>query len=118
MKNLAEFTIIGRIGKINAGDAVTRLSIASNYRRKGKDGEWGDDTHWNQVVVFSESTRNYIAEHVAQGDLVMARGRIRESSYEKDGHTRYGVDLICTSFGLLAGKQPAAPQPEDDDIPF
>ena len=113
MKNVAEFTIIGRIGKISAGEAITRLSIASNYRRKGKDGAWADDTHWNQVVVFAEGARKYIAEHVAQGDLVMARGRVRQSSYEKDGETRYGVDLVCTDFGLLASKQPATGEEED-----
>ena len=118
MKNIAEFTLIGRIGKITANGSATRLSIASNYRRKGKDGQWSDDTHWNQVVVFTESTRKYIDEHLKAGDLVMARGRVRQSSYEKNGETRYGVDLICTSFGLLAAKQPAQAQTEDDDIPF
>ena len=106
MKNIAEFTIIGRIGKIDPLSGATRLSIASNYRRKGEDGQYGDDTHWNSVVVFSEPTRRYIDEHVAKGDLVMARGRVRQSSYEKDGETRYGVDLVCTSFGLLSAKQP------------
>lgn len=113
MKNLAEFTLIGRIGKITPCDGVTRLSIASNYRRKGKDGEWIDDPHWNQIVVFNEGARGYIAEHVGQGDLVMARGRVRQSSYEKDGETRYGVDLVCTDFGLLAAKQPAGAENEE-----
>lgn len=112
MKNVAEFTLIGRVGRITPGDGVTRVSIASNYRREGKDGAWADDPHWNQIVVFGEGTRGYIAEHVAQRDLVMARGRVRQSSYDKDGETRYGVDLVCTEFGLLAAKQPAAA--EDD----
>lgn len=115
MKNVAEFTLIGRIGKLTAGDSVTRLSIASNYRRKGKDGAWADDTHWNQVVVFSDGARKYIAEHVAQGDLVLARGRVRQSSYEKDGETRYGVDLVCPDFGLLAAKQPVTNDEEEPD---
>lgn len=113
MKNVAEFTIIGRIGKISAGEAITRLSIASNYRRNGKDGAWADDAHWNQVVVFAEGARKYIAEHVGEGDLVMARGRVRQSSYEKDGETRYGVDLVCTDFGLLTQKQPATGEEEE-----
>jgi single-stranded DNA-binding protein len=106
MKNIAEFTILGRVGKIDHLQGATRLSIASNYRRKGDDGQYADDTHWNTVVVFSESTRRYIGEHVAKGDLVMARGRVRQSSYEKNGETRYGVDLICFDFARLAQKQP------------
>ena len=46
MKNIAEFTIIGRIGKVEVLNTATRFSIASNYRR-GKGGSHADDTHWN-----------------------------------------------------------------------
>jgi single-strand DNA-binding protein len=106
MKNIAEFTIIGRIGKVEVLNTATRLSIASNYRRRGEDGSYADDTHWNTVVVFAESTRCYIGEHVARCDLVMARGRLRQSSWDKDGETRYGVDLICFDFARLAPRQP------------
>ena len=76
MKNIAEFTIIGRIGKVEVLNTATRLSIASNYRRRGEDGSYADDTHWNTVVVFAGSPRRYIGEHVARGNLVMARGRL------------------------------------------
>lgn len=113
MKNIAEFTILGRVGKIDALNGATRLSIASNYRRKGDDGQYADDTHWNTVVIFSETTRRYVAEHVAKGDLVLARGRIRESSWEKGGETRYGVDLVCFDFARLAQKQPENGDPAE-----
>lgn len=106
MKNVAEFTLIGRVGKITANGTVTRVSIASNYARRQEDGSYKDDTHWNTVVVFAEGTRKYLAEHVAKGDLVMARGRLKESRYEKDGQTRFGVDLIALEFGRLARTQP------------
>ena len=36
----------------------------------------------------------------------MARGRLRQSSWDKDGETRYGVDLICLDFARLAPRQP------------
>ena len=106
MKNVAEFTLIGRVGKVTTNGTVTRLSIASNYPRRQDDGSYRDDTHWNTVVVFAEGTRRYLAEQVGTGDLVMARGRLRESRYEKNGQTRYGVDLICLDLGKLASKQP------------
>lgn len=105
MKNIAEFIIIGRIGKVEVLNTATRLSIASNYRRRSENGSYADDTHWNTVVVFAESTRCYIGEHVARDDLVMARGRLRQSSWDKDGDTRYGVDLICLDFARLAPRQ-------------
>lgn len=106
MKNFAEFSILGCIGKIEPLSGATRISIASNYRRRRDDGQYADDPHWNTVVVFSESARRYIDEHVAKGDLVLARGRVRESRWEKDGETRYGVDLVCFDFARLSSRQP------------
>ena len=106
MKNFAEFAIIGNVGSVKKLNNATRISIASNYRRKTEDGAWTDDTHWNHVVVFSEATRKFIDEQVAKGSLIVARGRVRQSTYDKDGQTRYAVDLICNDFGLLPPKQP------------
>ena len=38
MQNIAEFHIIGRIGKIDAAKDVTHISVAANYNRR--DGGW------------------------------------------------------------------------------
>lgn len=108
MKNLAEFQIIGRIGRITPYDSATRISICANYRRQEREnGEWIDDPHWNEVVVFNKRTRDYIAGHVGSGDLVHVRGKIRQSSFtDKDtGEERYSTDLIALDFGQLSKKQ-------------
>ena len=55
MINFAKFEIIGRIGEIDARPKVTLLSVCANYRRKGDDDEWQEDSHWNRVSVFSAS---------------------------------------------------------------
>lgn len=34
MQNIAEFRIVGRIGKIEAKDKVTFIDVAANYGRK------------------------------------------------------------------------------------
>ena len=44
MQNIAEFHIIGRIGKIDAAKDVTHLSVAANYNRRDGD-EWKTDPH-------------------------------------------------------------------------
>ena len=49
MINFAKFEIIGRIGEIDARPKVTLLSVCANYRRKGDDNEWQEDSHWNRV---------------------------------------------------------------------
>lgn len=110
----AEFDIIGRIGKVNKFDGTTRISIATNYRRKEADGKWVDDPHWNEVVVFSDKTRKYIDEHLDSGDKISVRGRIRNGSYEKDGKTVYTTDLIVRELHLMARKLEADKHPETD----
>ena len=102
MKNIAEFTIIGRVGAIKTLGKAVRVTIASNYRLKDERGAWWEDTHWNEVAVFSPTTRSYIAEHITKGDLVHVRGRLRQSSYERNGSRVYTVDLVASSFSRLA----------------
>jgi single-strand DNA-binding protein len=101
MKNVAEFTIIGRVSTTKALGKVTKVVIASNYRIKDED-RWVEDTHWNEVTVFAKSTQAYIDEHVAKGDLVHVRGRIRQNSYERNGSRVFTVDLVATEFSRLA----------------
>jgi single-strand DNA-binding protein len=36
------------------------------------------------------------------GDLVRVTGRVRKSSYEAEGATRYRVDLLAYGFAILA----------------
>ena len=40
MKNIAEFTIIGRVGARKTLGKAVRVTIASNYRLKDERGEW------------------------------------------------------------------------------
>ena len=76
MKNIAEFTIIGRVGARKTLGKAVRVTIASNYRLKDERGEWREDTHWNEVTVFSPTTQAYIAEHIAKGDLAAKIHRV------------------------------------------
>ena len=53
MQNIAEFRIIGRVGKITEHDEVTKVNVAANYNRQ-ENGEWVMDTHWNEVTLFGK----------------------------------------------------------------
>ena len=106
MRGTAEFQIIGRIGRIATVGSTLKINIASDYPRKQDDGSWDDNTHWNTVTVFNERTIEWIKANTKPGDLVHARGRIRNGSYEKDDDTVYTTDLVTTEFLLLAKHQP------------
>jgi single-stranded DNA-binding protein len=120
MRNIAEFQIIGRVGKVKEVGSTPRVSICANYPVKDKQGEWQDNPHWNEVVIFQESTQGYVKKHIELGDLVFARGRVRQSRYTKDGEERFTVDLICSDFSRLAkpSGEAASEAPSDNDIPY
>ncbi|CAH1662700.1 MULTISPECIES: single-stranded DNA-binding protein [Hyphomicrobiales] len=102
MRNIAEFTLIGRVGTIKQVGKTVRVTVCANYPFKDKGGEWKDDQHWNEVTIFTKSIQDYVNEHVSKGDLVHVRGRVRQNSYERDGQRIYTVDLIGLEFGKLA----------------
>ena len=102
MKNVATFEIIGRISRIDAYEKVTRITTASNYNYKdGQSGEWKQDTHWNQSVAFNQRPRE-AAEKLQKGDLVKITGRMRQSSFEKDGQRVFSTDLIAYTIEFVA----------------
>jgi single-strand DNA-binding protein len=108
MQNIAEFRIIGRIGKIEVKEKVTYVSVASNYNRKDGD-DWKADTCWNSVTLFEKLAKRLNA---SKGDLVHITGRVRQNNYEAGGTTHYGVDLIADGIATLAKKDG---DPADDE---
>ncbi|OYW88350.1 MAG: single-stranded DNA-binding protein [Sphingobium sp. 32-64-5] len=104
MINFAKFEIIGRIGEIDAKSKVTNVSVCANYRRRGEGDQWVEESYWNRVVIFSDGQRKYIDDKAQVGDLVRIAGRLRDSSYERDGTTHYTTDRIVEEFGVLAAK--------------
>src|SRR5258708_4475151 len=108
MRNIAEFTLIGRVGTIKKVGKTVRVSICANYPFKDDKGQWKDDAHWNEVTIFTKSVQSYVNEHVSKGDLVQVRGRLRQNSFERDGQRIYTVDLIAQELGRLAQRSERA----------
>ena len=98
-QNIAEFRIIGRIGKITARERVTYVSVAANYNRRDGD-DWKTDTLWNSVVCFSNVAQQ--VEAASKGDLVHVTGRVRETSYGEAKDPSYRTELIADAFSILA----------------
>jgi len=100
MREWAEFDIQGNIAQINTTSSAVRVDIAANYSRKNKESnEWESDPHFNRVTFFGD--RGQRVAKFGTGDLIHVRGRVRQSSYEKDGQRIYTVDLIAEDFGRV-----------------
>ena len=98
-QNIAEFRIIGRIGKITSRERVTYVNVAANYNRRDGD-EWKKDTHWNSVVCFANVSQKVDA--AAKGDLVHITGRVRERSHGEEADVSYRTELIADTFSMLS----------------
>ena len=52
--------------------------------------------------MFSERLQNQVTDEIGKGDLVEFRGRVRQSSFERDGERVWSTDLIVTRVELKA----------------
>lgn len=102
MKTFAGFQILGRIGKVREVGQTTRVSICANYAFKDRNGDTKDRPYWNEVTIWTERARKYVRDYVKPGDLVVARGTLKQGSFEKDREKVYTVDLNCDDFSILA----------------
>jgi single-strand DNA-binding protein len=98
-QNIAEFRIIGRVGRITKREKVTYVNVAANYNRRDCD-DWKQDTLWNSVVCFSNLANQLEAAEI--GDLVHVTGRVRESQHGENNDTTYRTELIADTFSVLA----------------
>lgn len=112
------------------GTAVMSFSLAVSSRRKQQDGTYSDETNWFDCVMFGNRAEA-LEPFLQRGCKATIAGRLRQSSYEKDGQTRSKVEIIVDEVELMNARrekqQPeGSPKPEtvqagsmyDDDIPF
>src|SRR3546814_4210219 len=89
MQNIAEFRIIGRVGKISEHDKVTKVNVAANYKRQ-ENGEWDTDTHWNVGTLFGKLIAS--GGKADKGGRVHITGGLRDNRYDTAGGRRYTVE--------------------------
>src|SRR3546814_4492718 len=91
MQNIAEFRIIGRVGKISEHDKVTKVNVAANYNRQ-ENGEWVTDNHWNEGTLLGKQIER--GGKAQKGDLVHITGSVRQNSYDQSEEHKYDIQSI------------------------
>lgn len=132
---LNEVRLIGNLGRdpelrsSRSGNPVCNLSVATSRKWFDKiANEEKEETEWHRVVVFGKQAEA-CANYLAKGRKVFVAGRLKTSSYEKEGQKHYATDIIAERVQFLDKAQgsagsggadySAAPIPADvDDIPF
>ncbi|MCW8809867.1 MAG: single-stranded DNA-binding protein [Ignavibacteriaceae bacterium] len=132
--SLNKIMLIGRLGRdaetrfTTNNVSVTNYSIATDYRYKGKNGDWVNETTWHNIVSFNLS--DYFKENLKKGKKIYVEGRLTKRDYtDKDGNKRFSTDVVSERLILLEPSTESAGsdeeesvQPgtvsENDDLPF
>lgn len=133
--SLNRIMLIGRLGKdaetrfTTNNVSVTNFTLATDYRYKGKNGDWVSETTWHNIVSFNLS--DYYKENLKKGKKFYVEGRLSKRDYtDKDGIKRYNTEVITEKIIPLEPSSEAASSEEDesssvapqsnenDDLPF
>ena len=116
--------------RTNGGMAVLSFGVAVNDRAKNpQTGEWEDRPNFVDCVMFG-TRAEAVSRYLSKGSKVAIGGKLRYSSWEKDGQRRSKLEVIVDEIEFmsrredgarLAASQPASalvPDVYDEDIPF
>lgn len=77
-----------------SGTSVMSLGIAVNDRRKNNQtGEWEDYANFIDCTMFGSRAQN-VAQYLYKGQRVMIEGKLRYSTWERDGQRRSKIEVI------------------------
>ncbi len=110
--------LIGNTGRepdvryLDSGVAYARFPLATNETYKNKEGERVTNTEWHNIVVW-RGTAEFAEKYIKKGMRLYVEGRLRTSSYEKDGVTRYNTEILGSNVQILEKRDDRMPEPQD-----
>lgn len=115
----------------NSGFSILGFSVAVNDRMKNQQtGEWEDHPNFIDCTLFG-SRAEKLAGYLVKGVKVAVNGKLRQSTWEKDGQKRSKIEIIVDDVefmsqrkdsGVQAAEQafgvPMQPYYANENIPF
>jgi len=109
MAGVNKAIILGRLGRdpelryLQNGQPVCKLNIATSRKYTNKNNESVEETEWHRVSVWGKQ-----AEHcnnfLTKGREVYVEGRLRTSSYDKDGQKHYTTEIVADAVQFIGGR--------------
>ncbi len=111
MKSVNKVILIGNLGKdpevkyTPQGTPVAKITLATNERFKGKDGQWQDRTEWHNVVLW-QRLAEIAGEYLKKGGKVYIEGRLQTRSWDDktSGQKKYMTEVVANDLVLLGGR--------------
>ena len=100
------------------GTQVLSFGVAVNDRRKNpQTDDWEDYPNFIDCTMFG-SRAEAVSRFLAKGNKVAIEGKLRYSSWEKDGQRRSKLEVIVDEIELMSQRQQAPADVYDEDCPF
>lgn len=113
MSNINRVIISGRLTRdpevraTAGGTTVMGLGVAVNDRRRNQQtGQWEDYTNYIDCTMFGNRADS-LGRILTKGMLVCIEGRLRWSSWERDGQKRSKIEVIVDEIELPSRSQGA-----------
>ena len=104
-----------------SGSPVLNLGVAVNERRKNpQTDEWEDFANFVDCTMFGKRAEG-VAPHLSKGAKVAIEGKLRYSSWERDGQKRSKLEAIVAEIEFMSSKRTEKAQSDPagyDDLPF
>lgn len=93
-----------------SGMPVMQIGIAVNERVKNSQtDEWEDKPNFFDCTMFG-SRAEAVSRYLSKGSKVAIEGKLRYSTWEKDGQKKSKVDIIIDEIEFMSGGQQSQPQ--------
>lgn len=114
--------------KSGGGTQILSFGVAVNDRRRNpQTGEWEDYPNFVDCTMFG-SRAEAVSRYLSKGSKVAIEGKLRYSSWERDGQRRSKLEVIVDEIELMskdgavsrtsAPQMAAAPDVYDEEISF
>lgn len=110
MAGVNKVIIVGNLGAdpelktLESGASVCRLSVATTRVWNNKTtNEKQQETEWHRITVWGKQAE-HCEKYLAKGRQVYVEGRLRTSSYEKEGQKHYSTEIVADQVQFLGGR--------------
>jgi single-strand DNA-binding protein len=95
----------------SGGTTVLSFGVAVNDRRKNQQtGEWEDVANFVDCTLFGKRA-DALSRYLTKGTKVAIDGKLRYSSWEKDGQRHSALRVVVDEIEFLSRNQSSAPAP-------
>ena len=109
MEQLNRIELRGTVGSIRlqtfSDNMVARLTLATNFAYKDKEGAATIDTSWHSILA-REGRNIHDLDKITRGTKLYVQGRLRYQKYTgNDGVERTSADIVASRLVILDGDE-------------